>query len=1199
MNKDEALNRFVKQNLKMLTSEGLDKKLLKKMVRDYFVLAHNKKFGQPNISRILEALVKYQIRSGISKESIEVQVELLPAYKNLGGKNLESITRLLRRASENTILSEDELARIDNTEAYTAIKTIEGEKIRLNIEGENTELINERKTIEEEIEKRKEELLSIPSILDEPDIEEPIFSPEIENVKPWWQRFYLKENPFPGNKDGLSTIDSSLYDQVVVKTRPYQTLIHQANSSTADIFNTAYMLVGDFGFGKTTLQDYLIYYLANKNIFPVRITCMQAQPDYKGFYDHFSLKLIKELSREINGDSNQYNPSDPDILIDLCSEICTKRDGIIIFLDDYHKHRSEYLSIYDFLGSLQILKDELTRSGCNVGFIVSAVPEWEKATLEHQQMSGFFDSNPIVMPAPTPGFIRDVFNQRIAAYCYDTSPREIKTDFIENIFDRSESKGSYRNYLNRIIEELESNNMAIVSSPIELSDAKLEEIKQTIKNDSSTWSSLQKLLKGSRFKQYNEEQISKCLELLVICQSQDGINESEPIFNENKYYFSRLYQTALISKRKYSRSPDGFSWVITPAVNNCINKIKDDYGYIFQDYFLKIFSHRSGSTVGGDTPLADSGVLSKFKSFINDNKDHFGEGEAKNIEQSLVLFDKFEVDPASKSKRDQAVRDMTTAINALSTALFSIDGSKIFFEDNKISRLEEQWSLHHIDGEDIDQFHLKVRSYEDTGNSTQYSLASRHAKDAFVFISERIKLILSDKIQNKDDRFGYGFMQCKQNSSDITFYDSIRNDIYSPSLEIRLQYIERFKSHLEKSIKDFLYVTSVMVFGDGDYFRKAFPNVKLDDFIKRNTGFALYQSLYLKLDRYEIRDVFLGSSPVKKHIIDSLDVDWGSDIWHDFFEIFVELTSNTKVNANIYTRFCRLSVELSGSMNSLVSQIPRSDTYIIREPGRKLEDTMFKTGFSLLSSAKNLNNILSTDNAIFPKDQKHERHLLDPVMHERVRKSILSRTENSILIENLLDISYVTEHYKVKYYEFLLSLAYLKRIEKSIEISNWFGSNILIQKSEKPTSKITGSIDIDSHEFDVALSFPGESRDYVLEVTKDLHLKLGKDSFFYDNNYKAYLARADLDTLLQSIYRTRSKLVVVFLSEDYQKKDWCGLEFRAIKQLIKEKQHKKLMLVKLGDGQVEGIFETDGYIDGGKESPRDVAEYIVQRLNSL
>ncbi|MEQ3692985.1 MAG: hypothetical protein ABNH16_06090 [Thalassolituus sp.] len=1199
MNRDEALNRFIKQNIKVLTSEGLSKQSLKKLIRDYFVLTYNNKYGLLKPLQVCEALVKYQIKNGIKKESIKVQIELLPIYKNLGGQNLESIMLLLKDKSADTILSEDELARIDNTYAYTAIKEIEGEKIRLDIEDKNTRLISERKNLEKEIEKRKEELRSIPSILDESDIEEPIFIPEIENVKPWWQRFYLKANPFPGNKDGLSTIDLSLYDKVVVKTRPYQTLIHQVDRNTAEIFNTAYMLVGDFGFGKTTLQDYLIYYLANKNILPVRITCMQAQPDYKGFYDHFSLKLIKELSREINGDSNRFNTSDPDILIDLCTEICLRRDGIIIFLDDYHKHKSEYLSIYDFLGSLQILKDELTRSGCSVGFIVSSVPEWQKATLEHQQMSGFFDSNPIVMPPPTPEFIRDVFNQRIAAYCYDTSPREIKIDFIENIFDRSENKGSYRNYLNRIIEELESNNMAIVSSPIEMSDTEIEQIKQTVKSDASAWSSLQKLLQGSRFKKYNAEQISKCLELLVICQSQNGIDESEPIFSENKYYFSRLNDTALISKRKNPKSPNGFSWVISPALTNCINKIKQDCGYNFQDYFLKIFSHRSASAVGGDTPLADSSVLSKFKAFINENKNYLEEVETDCIETALVLFDKFEVDPTSKKKRDQAVSDMSDAISVLSNALFIIDGSKSFFEDNNISSLEEMWSLHHIDGEDVDQFSLKVRSYEDDDNSTQYSLATRHAKDAFIFISDRIKLILSDIIKSEDDRFGYGPIQAKQNALDISFYDSIRNDIYSPSLEVKLRYIEKFKSHLEKSMKDFLYITSVMIFGENDYFTKAFPNEKIDKFIKRDTNFTLYQSVYLKLDRHEIKTVFMGGSAVKTHIIDNLDVGWDNDTWFGFFDIFVEPTDKTKVDANIYTRFCKLSVEISGAMNSLVSQIPLSDTYIINEPGKGLDSTMFKSGFSLLSSAKNIRNILNSDDPIFPKDQKHERHILDSVMYGRVRKSILSRTRNSFIIENLLDIPYITEHYKVKYYEFLLSLVYLKEHEKSIEISNWFGSNILIKGSKEIISKATGSIDIDIHKFDVALSFPGESRDYVLDVTKELHLELGKDSYFYDNNYTAHLARPDLDTLLQDIYQTRSKLVVVFLSEDYDNKEWCGLEFRAIKQFIKDRQHKRVMLVKLGDGQVKGIFDTDGYLDGTKEPPSQIAKHIIDRLDSL
>jgi hypothetical protein len=50
-----------------------------------------------------------------------------------------------------------------------------------------------------------------------------------------------------------------------------------------------------------------------------------------------------------------------------------------------------------------------------------------------------------------------------------------------------------------------------------------------------------------------------------------------------------------------------------------------------------------------------------------------------------------------------------------------------------------------------------------------------------------------------------------------------------------------------------------------------------------------------------------------------------------------------------------------------------------------------------------------------------------------------------------------------------------------------------------------------SKRFRVALSFPGEKRDYVRQVADALAAKLGKDRVFYDDYYTAELARPELD----------------------------------------------------------------------------------------
>jgi TIR domain len=143
------------------------------------------------------------------------------------------------------------------------------------------------------------------------------------------------------------------------------------------------------------------------------------------------------------------------------------------------------------------------------------------------------------------------------------------------------------------------------------------------------------------------------------------------------------------------------------------------------------------------------------------------------------------------------------------------------------------------------------------------------------------------------------------------------------------------------------------------------------------------------------------------------------------------------------------------------------------------------------------------------------------------------------------------------------------------------------------------AVDITKHQFDVALSFPGEARGLVEQVARALEQRLGPDRYFYDNNYMAQLARPRLDTLLQDIYRSRSKLVVVFIGGDYQRKQWCGVEFRAIRDIIFDREDARIMFVRLDAGPVDGVFKTDGYIDAQRLSASEIAHFIEQRLALL
>lgn len=142
---------------------------------------------------------------------------------------------------------------------------------------------------------------------------------------------------------------------------------------------------------------------------------------------------------------------------------------------------------------------------------------------------------------------------------------------------------------------------------------------------------------------------------------------------------------------------------------------------------------------------------------------------------------------------------------------------------------------------------------------------------------------------------------------------------------------------------------------------------------------------------------------------------------------------------------------------------------------------------------------------------------------------------------------------------------------------------------------------VDEMRFRVALSFPGEKREYVAKIVQELKKRLGLGAVFYDKDFTAQLARPNLDMLLQKIYLNNSDLVVVFLCADYEKKEWCGLEWRAIRGIIKNRNDHAVMFMRFDHASVAGTLSIDGYVDLEEYSPVEAARMIVERvrLNEL
>jgi len=135
--------------------------------------------------------------------------------------------------------------------------------------------------------------------------------------------------------------------------------------------------------------------------------------------------------------------------------------------------------------------------------------------------------------------------------------------------------------------------------------------------------------------------------------------------------------------------------------------------------------------------------------------------------------------------------------------------------------------------------------------------------------------------------------------------------------------------------------------------------------------------------------------------------------------------------------------------------------------------------------------------------------------------------------------------------------------------------------------------------FAIALSFPGERRDYVEQVAKALLPAFGGERIFYDAWHESSIIGFASNRKLQDIYANDSDLIVPFFCEDYHRKEWCGVEWRAIEELLFDKQLDRVFPFRFDHVKIPGTFKQDIFPIVSKRSPEDVARLIVERYREL
>ncbi|HEX3145876.1 MAG TPA: tetratricopeptide repeat protein [Pyrinomonadaceae bacterium] len=132
--------------------------------------------------------------------------------------------------------------------------------------------------------------------------------------------------------------------------------------------------------------------------------------------------------------------------------------------------------------------------------------------------------------------------------------------------------------------------------------------------------------------------------------------------------------------------------------------------------------------------------------------------------------------------------------------------------------------------------------------------------------------------------------------------------------------------------------------------------------------------------------------------------------------------------------------------------------------------------------------------------------------------------------------------------------------------------------------------------FRIAFSFSGDKRDFVLKVARILADRFGEEKILYDKFHEAEFANADLAFDLPALYKSDSDLIVAVFCPDYDRKEWCGLEWRAIFSIIKEGGSDLILLSRFDHVDGKGLFGLAGFIELDSKTPEEFVTLILQRL---
>lgn len=135
------------------------------------------------------------------------------------------------------------------------------------------------------------------------------------------------------------------------------------------------------------------------------------------------------------------------------------------------------------------------------------------------------------------------------------------------------------------------------------------------------------------------------------------------------------------------------------------------------------------------------------------------------------------------------------------------------------------------------------------------------------------------------------------------------------------------------------------------------------------------------------------------------------------------------------------------------------------------------------------------------------------------------------------------------------------------------------------------------YEYDVALSFAGEDREYVKDIADQI--KTAGFKVFYDKYEEVELWGQDLYQKFHEVFSKRARFCVIFVSKHYVHKVWTKHELGSAQERALKEKIAYILPVRFDDTEVPGLLNTVGYFDARLKNRNDLVKLILAKLNTV